>query len=360
MRLRRRLVGMFSSMLLRSVDSGLCPPGGLPGQGMHRILVCRLNHRLGNTLLLSPLLREIEARYPGAEIDIMCSGHAADMVFGEHPMLGSIFALPSKAARHLWTLFAQIRAMRRNRYDLAIDACADSYSGRMALGLSHATYKLGFPLDETPGPLQGYLDACPTHMATRSVHLLRAAIGDNQSADWPTLGIELDTEELVRGRRALAAIAGHDGDGPVIGLFPNATGAKRYPETWWSDFVTTLQTLRPDIRIVNVLADHGRSQLPGTHATFYSRNLRRMAAVFAAMDGFISGDCGVMHLACASETPTLGLFIQHNLEKYQPYGPHNRGMHAPVSLGGAAAAEASVRWLEQACPPRTTKAADLA
>lgn len=354
MRLRRRLVGFMSSMLLRSVDEGLCLPGTLPDQGIHRILVCRLNHRLGNTLLLSPLLREIEARYPGAEIDIMCSGHAAETVYGAHGMVGSIYALPSKAARHLWSLFAQVRRMRQNRYDLAIDACADSYSGRMAVGLSHATYKLGFPLSDEPGPLQGYLAACPPHMATRSVHLLRVAMGDDEAGDWPTLGIELDAEERARGRRTLAAIAGNDTGGPVIGIFPNATGAKRYPETWWADFVTTLHALRPDIRVVNVLAEHGRSQLPGVKATFYSRNLRRMAAVFAAMDGFISGDCGVMHLACASGIPTLGLFIQHNLEKYQPYGPHNRGMYAPLELGGNAAAEASARWLGQACPPPAT------
>jgi len=34
-----------------------------------RVLVCRPNGRLGNTLLLTPLLQELERVFPGAEID---------------------------------------------------------------------------------------------------------------------------------------------------------------------------------------------------------------------------------------------------------------------------------------------------
>ncbi|WP_254427179.1 hypothetical protein [Rhodanobacter sp. C01] len=45
--------------------------GELPPRDIFRILLLRPNHRLGNTLLLTPLLIELEQRYPGAEIDLI-------------------------------------------------------------------------------------------------------------------------------------------------------------------------------------------------------------------------------------------------------------------------------------------------
>ena len=41
------------------------------------MLVCRPNHRLGNSVLISPLIAEIETLYPGAEIDILGSDASA-------------------------------------------------------------------------------------------------------------------------------------------------------------------------------------------------------------------------------------------------------------------------------------------
>ncbi|THD03408.1 hypothetical protein B1991_18385, partial [Rhodanobacter lindaniclasticus] len=54
---------------LQRVGHNLCEPGGLPRAGIHRVLVCRPNHRLGNSVLISPLIAEIEALYPGADAE---------------------------------------------------------------------------------------------------------------------------------------------------------------------------------------------------------------------------------------------------------------------------------------------------
>jgi ADP-heptose:LPS heptosyltransferase len=350
--MRRRIVRFLTAWALRAVDAALCPPGALPAAGIHRILVCRPNHRLGNAILLSPLLQEIDARFPGAEIDIVSAGTAAATLLAPRFSVRSVLAFPSRTARHPWACLSLMRQLRRNRYDLAIDACPASYSGRLALGACRARYKIGFPLSgQEDDTLQGYLADCPPHMAKRGVHLLRTACAEARATSWPALRVELHPEELERGRRALAALAEGAGGrtgGPVIGIFSNATGIKRYPESWWADFINALRACRPDIRIVNVLAEHGRSQLPGAQAAFYSRNLRKLAAVLAGMDGFISADCGVMHLASAVETPTLGLFILPNQDKYGPYGPGNQAMDAKIEQGGATAAAAALDWIEHA------------
>ena len=46
-----------------------------------KVLVSRPNHRLGNNLLLTPLITEISEIFPNAEIHIFSKGGLADVVF---------------------------------------------------------------------------------------------------------------------------------------------------------------------------------------------------------------------------------------------------------------------------------------
>lgn len=122
---------------------------------------------------------------------------------------------------------------------------------------------------------------------------------------------------------------------PVPGLFANATGAERYGESWWSEFVASLQVSQPDVLIVDVVAEHGQTQLGGDFPSYYSRDLRRLASVISNMDAFVSADCGVMHLAVASGTTTLGLFSVTSSAKCGPCGSCN----AAVDSSGLSAAD---------------------
>ncbi len=130
---------------------------------------------------------------------------------------------------------------------------------------------------------------------------------------------------------------------PVLGIFANATGAKCYGEGWWDGFLDTFQSLHPEVRIVELVAAHGRSNLGDRFVPFYTQNLRHLAAMVAAMDGFISADCGVMHLAAASGTPTLGLFSITDPAKYAPYGGANKAVDTRTVAAADAAKEAA-QW----------------
>lgn len=349
---RRRALARILDRRLRAIDASLCPPGSLSTRGIHRILVCRPNHRLGNMLLISPLLREIETLYPGAEIDIVAAGHAADVLYGRRFRVQRIFAFHRRIARHLWSSIRLLRQIRESTYDLAIDACIDSNSGRLLLGYCKARFKLGFAYAPEPGsPLDEYTHTCPAHHARRGVHLLRTAYAGPTGSDWPGLNLDLEPDELRRGKDVLQDIVrsmpGPASGSIIVGVFANATGSKCYPEHWWAAFTAEIQSRRPRIQFVDVLAEHGNSQLPGERVPYFSRNLRRMAAVFANMDGFISGDCGVMHLAAASGTPTLGLFNHANLDKYGPFGDANLAIHLQRQQLDPDALDPVVRWLDE-------------
>ena len=53
---------------------------------------------------------------------------------------------------------------------------------------------------------------------------------------------------------------------------------------------------------------------------FYSKDIREMGAIIKNTSIFIAADNGVMHLASASLTPTVGFFSITNENIYAPYG----------------------------------------
>lgn len=344
---RRKVVAGSFRRIFGRAGGGLCEPGQLPTRGIHRVLICRPNHRLGNTVLISPMIREIEALYPGAEIDILASA-AAVSLFSSRFRVRTVFALPNKAVRHLIHTASLLRTLRASRYDLAIDACNGSQSGRLALALVKARYKLGFP-DRALNPDSPWfaLD-WPAHHAQGSVFLLRKAYaGNSEDVGYPPLDVDLSTHEREEAASVLAALRrGAALPGPVVvGIFTNATGAKRYDELWWRQFLATFREHHSDVQIVDVVAAHGSSQLGDGFVPFYTQNLRRLASLVANMQGFISADCGVMHLAAASGTPTLGLFSKTNSAKYAPYGGANTALDTG-NMDAATVGTAAARWFD--------------
>lgn len=354
----RHLVGFCLRRMLDRIDARLCLPGQLPAHGIHRVLVVRPNHRLGNTVLISPLLDEIEARYPGAEIDMVSAGRAAKDLFSSRFQVRRIICLPRRIVRHLLASVLCLRSMRATRYDLAIDPCVASHSGHLLLGVAKARYKVGFASSDTFDALREDQPDVPDHLAKRGVYALRKALADDTCPPWPVLDVRLTSNELQQGRAALDRILTRSEGGigrrhPVLGVFAHATGNKRLSEAWWSALVTKLQEIRPDVRVVNVLAAHGQSQLSGAQASFYTSDLRKLGAVLANMQGFVSADCGVMHLATAVGTPTLGLFARANRSKYTPYGHRNAGLDvsttdADEGANGTSVAHLAVMaWIKQ-------------
>lgn len=337
----RRLVSGLFRRMFRRLGSHLCEPGGLPVDGIHRVLISRPNHRLGNTVLISALINEVEALYPGAEVDLVGSD-ATDTIYS--PLFGvhRVFAFPRRIARHLWYSAGLLREIRSCRYDLAIDACNGSQSGKILLSLAKARFKLGFPDPGAAPESAWHAFSWPAHLAQRGVFLLRKAYAGNTSQDYPPLRILLSEREMKRARKVLACLC-VGSDQPIVGVFANATGAKCYGEAWWAGFLDAFQTACPGVRIVELVAAHGQSSLANRFVPFYTRNLRHLAAMVASMDGFISADCGVMHLAAASGAPTLGLFSITDPAKYAPYGGANKAIDTRA-ISVIDAADETARW----------------
>src|SRR5262249_50229633 len=90
---------------------------------------------------------------------------------------------------------------------------------------------------------------------------------------------------------------------------------------FWRQLVCRLRD-EFSIDIVEIVAAHGERRLMEA-PSYFSTSIRRMASVINAMDAFVSADGGVMHLAAATETMTVGLFGVSDASKYGPYGMSN-------------------------------------
>lgn len=323
--------------------------GVLPRKGIHRIVVLRPNHRLGNTLLLTPLLSELERLYPGAEVDILTSGAAASDVFARRDCVRNLWILPNKVVRHPLASWRIIRRMQRQHYDMAIDPCVGSQSGRLFLSIAKAKHKLGFEQFGMDGgvtcniPVPSQL----SHMGQLPVYLLRRGCEEEFAAsDCPGLDLRLTSEEQGKGRDRLHQLM--EGQpayaGPVIALFGDATGSKVFPQAWWVEMIQRLHQLRPDHRFIEIVPASGTSKFGNVYPVYYSTSIRRMAAVMAASDFVISADCGVMHLAASSGVPTVGIFSTTKPLQYGPYGGRNFAVSADSKTAATIAEDVNRLW----------------
>lgn len=328
---------------MKSISTPRCD-APLPRQSIFRILVCRPNHRLGNTLLLTPLIGELERHFPGAEIDVISEGDIAKEVFASFFSVRNVHCLPKRGFKHPIPFLRLLRRVRQTPYDLIVDPCVGSGFSRVLTRLLRGTYKLGF--SDHP-ERDGLTHAAPVevaglHMAKRPVNLLRWALPLEHAAGdgMPTLDLRLTDAELRNGRQAIDRLLAGPRRGaaaPVVGLFANATGSKRYPAAWWREFIDTFKALCPTAGMLELIPMHGRSMLGAEWPGYYSSDIRRMGAVMANLDLVITADCGVMHLAVASRTATLGMFSVTDASVYEPYGQGNH----PLRTSGLSASQAA-------------------
>ena len=302
----------------------------LPRKGIFRILICRPNHRLGNTILLTPLISELERHYKGAEIDVISEGDIAKEVFASFFSVRNVYCLPKRGFKHPFSFLRLIRRVRGTQYDLVIDPCVGSGFSRVLTRLLRGTHKLGFSDNPKRDGLThaAPIDIAGQHMAKRPVNLLRRALAleATHQDDVPTLDIRLTDAEAANGRHAVDQLLSESRQStlpPVVGVFANATGNKRYPMSWWREFIDTFKVFCPTASMLELIPMHGRSMLGAEWPAYYSSDIRRMGAVMAGVDLMITADCGVMHLAVASGTATIGMFCVTDAAVYAPYGKDN-------------------------------------
>jgi ADP-heptose:LPS heptosyltransferase len=282
-------------------------------QKIKRVLVTRPNHRLGNQLLLSPLLQTLEEEFPAAKVDLLVNGTLSNILFQNYDNIGTIHSLPKKPFKHLAEYISVSYKLITINYDLAIVGIEHSNSSKIFVKLSRARYKIFDSGKSTNKSL---------HIAKIPIDNLMAALQkDSLPTVYPKLDFKLDEKEIKAGKKVLS---NYYSDGkPIVAIFTNATGEKKHSKEWWNELCAAIEKQLPDAHIFEILPKENTSQVDFKYKSYLSNELREIASVIENCSVFIGADSGVMHLATATQTPTFGLFNGvKDPENYKPYGHH--------------------------------------
>jgi ADP-heptose:LPS heptosyltransferase len=296
---------------------------------INRILICRPNHRLGNLLLITPILQEVIETFPHCKIDLLVKGNIAPTLFRDYENINQIIQLPKKPFKDLTKYIQGWIAIRKQRYDLVINVAHNSSSGRLSAQFANSKYKF-FGDDNKDHELK-YKDG--KHIAKYPIYQLRhylTKLGFKERDKPPaSLNLKLSLLELADGQKILKNIVNNEK--PTISLFTYATGNKCYSESWWEKFYARLKNEYPSHNIIEVLPIENVSKISFKAPTYYGTDIREMGSLIANTQVFIGADSGIMHLANASQTPTVGLFSVTDPTVYGPYNNNSVGINTNQS-----------------------------
>ena len=351
--LRRNSRLLFGQGLARIVGPRT-PSAQLARDQIATVLVVRINGRMGNTLFLTPLLERLHELLPNASIDLALSFPKAGELLRNYPGLRRIIQFPHKGPGLVPRYFKALREMRAERYDLVIDPVPESTSGRVALSLSRARYRLGFatgsqwaPLTHTVPQAVGFM-----HQAVQPVFLLSRALDAPFDARSLQLSLALTAEEIQSGRAAVARAMTPEGQPPAVpgttafGFFAHGTGDKTLGRAWWLAFWKCFLELQPEAVPVEFLPGPQSAPTDVRFPSLHFPSPRKLTAAIAATRMFVSADTGPMHLASSTATPTVALFKTTNPVLYGPLKPTDLVINVGECTPQVAAQQCQRLWQE--------------
>lgn len=257
--------------------------------------------RIGDAVLSTGVLSYLLDRFPGARVTI-AAGRDAAPLFADLPGLERIITIEKQPWRRHW--LALYRAVALARWDMVVDLRASAiayllwtrarYVAQKRQVGEHRVKQLAriFALDPPPAP-----------------HL------------WIAPEREAEAAQLVPPGAPVLAI------GPAANWRGKEWRGERFAEL--AQRLTAPGGLFPGARVAVLAAAHERAQALPLIEALGARaidlvgkiHLLTVAAVIKRCVLFVGNDTGLMHLAAATGTPTLGLFGPSPIDQYAPWGP---------------------------------------
>jgi ADP-heptose:LPS heptosyltransferase len=267
--------------------------------------------RIGDAVISCGILEQLRVAHPGAKITVAC-GAVAEGVFLRLPGLERLIVFEKERFDLHW-LRLWTRLVGRV-WDIVVDVRGSGLSLFLWARRRHMLRG-----GRRPG---------------RRYEQLGAAMGFSP-APLPVAWVsEADTTKA-------AALL----EGPMIGLGPTANWAgKIWPAERFVALFEALAARMPGVRAA-VFAGPGAAEraaaapvlaaIPGAIDLVGSLSLPEVAACLRRCALFVGNDSGLMHIAAAAGTPTLGLFGRSRADEYAPAGVRTAVAVAPGPAGEA-------------------------
>ena len=138
--IRRKLTRFLTSNIGKSSNEKI--DAGKFNNRNIKILIVRPNHRLGNLLLLTPVVKELEDIFTNPSIDLFVKGNLSEIIFKNYDSINKYIKLPKKPFNNLFYYFLIWTKLLFKKYDLVLNIDEFSSSGRLASSLVNSKYKI--------------------------------------------------------------------------------------------------------------------------------------------------------------------------------------------------------------------------
>jgi ADP-heptose:LPS heptosyltransferase len=322
-----------SVALVRSfLGPGLRPAADCRLESLEHVLVVRQDRRLGNLVLITPLLQGLRRAAPHAEIIVVAPRSFAPVLDG-HPAVDRIIAIDHRRFfSHPWELASWSSELRAVRPQLAIDASphhATSFLNGAITRLSGAEVRLGFDRPDADAFLTALVPipagAAALHESMSLHDLLRALQPDLPPAPRPTVVAPAGSAAFTaRTYQRMGIPAGST----IVGLHPGGRRQKRWATERFAAVASELARRGLEVVVFSGPAERPLLPLmppPGPHLIYAPpTDVRGLATFLSGLSVFVSGDMGPMHLASALGIPCVTVFRVGDAARYRPLGPRDR------------------------------------
>lgn len=277
-----------------------------------RVLLVRLDNRVGEALLTTPLI----AALGGREVHVVTHAKCTRVLDGL-PGIAKLWGYDDRL-RWLGRWSPGVRQLRAQKFDAVIDCGNWAEPSVTALLISRLIAADGVVIGPAVGPGRALMDVAVTARAdTQSellqrLHLLSA------------LGIEGDARRMAF-REPRAALPS-----PAAGAVVNPGGRLDYRRVPKEVFIGVCLALMKNGRTPTVTWGPGEEALasavvagaPGA-VLAPPTNLDELAALMRSAGLTVCNNTGPMHLSVALGVPTIALFLHMPIDRWgHPYPPH--------------------------------------
>lgn len=286
-----------------------------------KILLTRMKY-IGDVVLTTPIIRTLREAYPDAHISYLGDAHAVTLL-QNNPYLDEIIPFDFSKDTFLYQAKMYLMMFSKN-YDLTIDLYSNPRSALMTFA-TRAPMRIGGD-SKSRGKLY-------THRISDD-GIIKSAI-DYHYMSLKPLGIVpkyykteifLTEEEKSEAKRFLHSV-GVDSSRKIVALHPGGTWPAKL---WQKEKFTELASILSHKSISVILTggnndanivEYVRSNSNGV--SIGNVSLRMISAIYSHCNALVSNDCGVMHIAVAVGTPTIGIFGPGQENIWFPYSsPH--------------------------------------
>lgn len=293
------------------------PPAAVDRAAVRRALVLRIDTRVGNVLLTTPLVRALRKGLAPAEVDFMVAAGKEALVEGlAHRVIGfqkkDFFQAP-------WRFWRFLRELRSAHYDLVVEAShwhALSFTSLWLARWTRAPVRIGHARDLAERFLTNPVAHDPGNI--RDVQAKLELLGPLElEGDGEALETTVDMNlSLSERAKQIAAAAGH---APLVALNPGSREADdRWPARAFGELARRLKEdygLAPLVLWAPGEESFAREVVRAARGAAHlapPTDLAQLAAVFRRSALVVTNDTGPMHLAVATGAPVLAVLMSED------------------------------------------------